>query len=99
EKAPEMAPEALAPADAPTAFAAGQIEIGRHLVADREVRDVRSDRDDLAGNLVSENAWQGRGATTRTPMLHGQSGPARKHTRHRLAGSRHRIGQRFELHR
>src|SRR5262249_40020722 len=89
----------LAAADAPAAFAAGQIEISGDLVAHRKIVHAGPERCDLAGNLMAEDARQGRGTAAGAHMLHGEPGPAGNDACYRLTRSRHRIGQGFNAHR
>src|SRR5262249_30479990 len=81
------------------AVAAVEIEIGGDRVARLEARDARASRDDLARDLVPDDARGRDGAASRLDGLDGEPGAAGDDPRHRFTGARDRIGQFHRLER
>ena len=77
---------------APAAMAAVEIEIGGHRVADLEPAHAGAHLDDLAGDLVADDARELDFPPPGLGVLDGQPGAAGDDARHRLAGTGHRIG-------
>ena len=72
---------------APAAMAAVEIEIGGHRIADFKSAHARADLDDLAGDLVADDAGELHLPPPGLGVLDGQAGAAGDDTGHRLAGT------------
>ena len=91
--------ERLEIGEAPAAMAAIEIIVGGHAVADRQTRHAGAHGDDLAGDLMTDDARERRRPASGLDVLDRQAGPAGQHARHGLAGTGDRIGQPHQLER
>src|SRR6185503_1690747 len=86
-------------AQAPAAMAAVQIEVCRHRIADLEAAHAGARLDDLAGDLVADDAGKLHLPAAGLDVLDGEARAAGDNARHRFAGACDRIGPLLQLER